>query len=329
MSFMEHQVLDEKSPLYGRRTAQYKVKPFSFQECCHYFVNESPEAKALYYGITGGVADYMSFIDPERSVDENIIRLYFEHRGRLYEEPHNLLNQELRDPRIYNDILSAIAGGASRNNEIATKVQLSSANLNAYLKTLAELHIISKSLPVGKQGSSKPIYTIEDQMYRFWYRFVHPYQRYIELNRGAEIYQNEVKTHLPAFMGPVFEKIVREYMQLPAVCQHLPETFYEEGRWWGTDSGARQEVEIDYVGLAKRTTVLGEAEWRNEQMSVSSLQDLIEKGRLLQGDKILYLFSKSGFTKDLQDLAAQDAKVNLVSFEQMLEAFLEAKTSCS
>jgi hypothetical protein len=56
-------------------------------------------------------------------------------------------------------------------------------------------------------------------------------------------------------------------------------------------------------------------------MSVSSLQDLIEKGRLLQGDKILYLFSKSGFTKDLQDLAAQDAKVNLVSFEQMLEAF--------
>jgi AAA+ ATPase superfamily predicted ATPase len=203
----------------------------------------------------------MSFIDPERSVDENIIRLYFEHRGRLYEEPHNLLNQELRDPRIYNDILSAIAGGASRNNEIATKVQLSSANLNAYLKTLAELHIISKSLPVGKQGSSKPIYTIEDQMYRFWYRFMHPYQRYIELNRGAEIYQNEVKTHLPAFMGPVFEKIVREYMQLPAVCQHLPETFYEEDRWWGTDSGARQEVEIDYVGLAKRTTVLGEAKW--------------------------------------------------------------------
>ena len=32
MSFMEHQVLGYKSPLYGRRTAQFKITPFDFWE---------------------------------------------------------------------------------------------------------------------------------------------------------------------------------------------------------------------------------------------------------------------------------------------------------
>lgn len=38
----------------------------------------------------------------------------------------NLLKQELREPAIYNSIISAIAGGSARANEIATKVGLES-----------------------------------------------------------------------------------------------------------------------------------------------------------------------------------------------------------
>lgn len=57
MSFMEQQVLNEKSPLYGRRTAQYKICPFNFQECCQFFTGQSAEAIAIYYGVTGGVAE--------------------------------------------------------------------------------------------------------------------------------------------------------------------------------------------------------------------------------------------------------------------------------
>ncbi|HAL73517.1 MAG TPA: ATP-binding protein, partial [Clostridiales bacterium] len=60
MSFMEQQVLDEKSPLYGRRTAQYKICPFSFQETSQYFASQNAESKVLYFGVTGGVADYLS-----------------------------------------------------------------------------------------------------------------------------------------------------------------------------------------------------------------------------------------------------------------------------
>ena len=321
MSFMEQQVLNEKSPLYGRRTAQYKISPFSFQESCSYFASQDAEVKAIYFGVTGGVADYMSFVDPDRAIDDNIIRLYFERRGRLYEEPMNLLNQELRDPRLYNDILAAIAGGSSKNNEIGSKVQLTPANLNPYLKSLIELHIVGKLLPAGHQGSKKPIYSIQDQMYRFWYRFVHPHRRYIEINQGAELYHAEVKDQLSAFMGPVFENIVAEYMLLPDVRRQLPKGISDEGRWWGSDPIARREVEIDYVGFGTGVTVLGEAKWRNELLSESVYNELVEKGRLLPGEKTYYFFSKSGFTDSLIKRAEVDNKIHLVTYQQMLEAF--------
>lgn len=36
ISYMEDQVFDHKSSLYGRRTAQMKITPFYFEEACHY-----------------------------------------------------------------------------------------------------------------------------------------------------------------------------------------------------------------------------------------------------------------------------------------------------
>ena len=59
MSYMEDQVLAYKAPLYGRRTAQFKVLPFEFYEACHYFAKLSGEDKALAYGIVGGTPQYL------------------------------------------------------------------------------------------------------------------------------------------------------------------------------------------------------------------------------------------------------------------------------
>ncbi|MFR5245171.1 MAG: AAA family ATPase, partial [Clostridium sp.] len=54
MSYMEDHVLAYKAPLYGRRTAQFKILPFNFFETCRYFRNFSPSDCALIYGISGG-----------------------------------------------------------------------------------------------------------------------------------------------------------------------------------------------------------------------------------------------------------------------------------
>ena len=54
------------------------------------------------------------------SVEDNIKNTYLNPMSFLYEEPLNLLKQEVREPAIYNAIITAVAAGHSRMSEIST-----------------------------------------------------------------------------------------------------------------------------------------------------------------------------------------------------------------
>ena len=95
MSYMEDQVLAYKAPLYGRRTAQMKIQPFDFEESCRYVPNLSEEDKALLYGIVGGTPQYLLQMSDKLSIEENIKNTYLNPMSFLYEEPTNLLKQEV------------------------------------------------------------------------------------------------------------------------------------------------------------------------------------------------------------------------------------------
>lgn len=77
LGFMENKVLSEKSPLFGRRDSQIRLEHFSYREAAFFVPDYSMEDKAICYGITGGVAKYLSLIDREKSLDDNIKKLFF------------------------------------------------------------------------------------------------------------------------------------------------------------------------------------------------------------------------------------------------------------
>lgn len=147
MSYMEDHVLAYKSPLYGRRTAQMKLLPFDFEETCRYFKNLSSEDKALIYGIVGGTPQYLLQINDSLSVEENIKNTFLNPMSFLYEEPINLLKQEVREPAIYTAIITAIASGASRMSEISGKVGEDTNVCSAYIKNLINPGIVRKKTP--------------------------------------------------------------------------------------------------------------------------------------------------------------------------------------
>ena len=122
LSFMENKVLSEKSPLFGRRDSQIKLEAFDYLDSAKFVPNYSNEDKAICYGITGGVAKYISMIDPEKSIDENIIRLFFKTDGYFYDEIRNFLTQEFLDISLVNNIVEQIASGENSLNGIATKI---------------------------------------------------------------------------------------------------------------------------------------------------------------------------------------------------------------
>lgn len=314
MSFMEQQVLGYKSPLYGRRTAQFKIMPFRYTELKQFQWNYTNEELAQIYGITSGIGEYLHAIDPSKSVDENIIALYMNPNGRMFEEPTNLLKQELRDPKMYHSILEAIAGGASTLNEIASKAKENSAACAYHLKSLISLGIIKKETPIGlKEQTRKTIYSILDSSFLFWFRFVSPSVSMIMQNNGDIIYDCFVKPNLNEFMGTVFERMSLEYMEDRRTLETAPFIYQNIGRWWGSNPVKKREEEIDICAMNKNQLLIGECKWTTKPVDMRVVRNLIEQSGLFkQESKYYYLFSKNGFQEDVLQFQRDHANVFLI-----------------
>ena len=107
--------------IYGRRTAQLQINPLNFFESAAYIENFSNEDKALAYGIAGGTPQYLLQINDKITLEENIKNIFLDTSSFMYEEPVNFLKQEMREPAVYNSIISAIAGGYTKLSEISSK----------------------------------------------------------------------------------------------------------------------------------------------------------------------------------------------------------------
>lgn len=323
MSYMEDHVLAYKAPLYGRRTAQMKILPFDFEDTCRYFKNFSDEDKALIYGIVGGTPQYLLQMDDKLSISDNIKNTFLNPSSSLYEEPENLLKQEVREPALYNAIITAIANGASRMVEISTKVGEDTSVCATYLKNLIALGLVQKETPYGEKASRKSVYTIDDNMFRFWYRFV-PANNSIIARGAADLVYKRIEPCLSDYMGKVFEEICKQYLWKLLLNGKSPVEFTELGRWWGTDPEEKKKTEIDIMGEQNKDTALfGECKWTNEKVDTGVLETLVKRSQLFHYKNTrLYLFSKSGFTKGCMDVANRLGNVALVTYEDILRLML-------
>ncbi|MCM1256865.1 MAG: hypothetical protein NC307_03330 [Roseburia sp.] len=224
----------------------------------------------------------------------------------------------MREPAIYNSVISAIAGGASHSNEISTKVGLESGVCAKYLRVLLELGILKKETPILEKTGRKAIYTIEDNFFRFWYRFVPRNMSVISAGRIRQVYTQVIKRFYPDYMGLIFEKMCQEY--LIRYAKELPILLGETGQWWGTDPKTRKEIQIDIVGIPVegKEYLIGSCKYRNEKIGVEEL-DLLRRYASVfnRGERYhYYIFSKGGFTQSLLDLEKQ-GEVFLLTLEDI------------
>lgn len=319
MSFMENQVMGYQSPLYGRRTCQYKILPFTFAETRQYYKGFSDTDLAFVYGITGGIPLYMSFMDENTTVRENILHNFLTPNAYLFEEPTNLIKQECRDASQYNSIIGAIASGASRLSEICGKTDLDTSLVSNYIERLIGLGIVRRETPYGVPNSRKPLYLLEDSMFRFWYRFVQGNASAIQRGMAQAVYQR-IEPQFSDYMGSVFEEICKQHLWALLAQNKAPIPFTDIGRWWGTDPKRRTQVEIDIVGTADASTALfGECKWTNEKIDLGILQTLQQRSTLFPyKDVHLVLFAKSGFTKGCAEQAEKMGNTTLIPYSAMV-----------
>jgi len=305
VGMMETEVLGYRAPLYGRRTGQWKVQPMSLSAIGQFRKGHSFEDRLHHYAVAGGIPAYWLQFSNEKDFFHNLRDSVLRKGEMLYDEVEFLLREELREPRYYFALLQAIAQGKRKLSEIVNSTGLPQPTANKYLGVLSDLDIVEREVPVTEEKplkSRKGLYRIKDEFFRFWFRFVFQRRSALEMGRPG-IVIDEIRRELSHYSGEVYERAAREILLGSSGLPFVPEAL---GRWWDRND------EIDLVGInrSESAVIFCEAKWSSRPVGLSELKALEAKSEKVQLNndgmkKHFALFSKSGFTDELQEISKE------------------------
>ncbi len=207
-SWVENNLINDHSGLYGRVTYEIKLSPFSLAECEAFLkdneVNLSRYDVTLAYMAFGGIPYYLNYIDGEHSLSQNLDNIFFKKNAKL--------NMEF--DRLFRSVFS-YSGKAKKIVEFLytksigfTRAEISKGTLipeggtlSNYLNGLIASDFIIKYVPFG--GSKREAY----------YKLVDPFCLfYLAFCGNAQenedfFAQNITSPKLNAWVGYSFENV--------------------------------------------------------------------------------------------------------------------------
>ncbi len=250
-----------------------------------------------------------------------------DHRGPLFNDPREILEEEFRRPGTYFSLLEELATRERGMDDLTAALGSSHSSLSPYLVELVRMQLVEKRSPLTAERELR--YRLRDDFLRFWFRFVFPFQESLRAGLSpGDHYDAEVAPALADHVAPVFERVCRRWVR-----RTMGREATQVGPWWGRAldrlraDGSRGSEEIDIVASARsRVTLVGECKWTTKKMAGNVLDDL-ERFKLpalrqagarfaANGPRIL-LFSKSGFKQALVERAATREDVDLIDLGQL------------
>jgi len=314
IGMMYNETLSYNSPLYGRRTAQIKLKEIDFHHYQEFYPELGKKELIEFFTITGGIPKYIELFRKGSDLFSTIRTEILNKNKFLYYEPRFLLQEEVNDVSTYFSILTVISAGNHKMNTITGRLGVQASQITVFLKKLMDLDIIEKQIPVTEENPSKSkrgLYFIKDNFLQFWFRFVFPYQSYLEID-NLNFVENKIREDLVYLVSGVFEKLCRQVIfeiDLPLILEKC-------GRWWD------KQNEIDLVGINSNDEIIfGECKWSDNLIGLSVLRELQAKaGKVAWGSnkrkEYYILFSKSGFTDDLKRFQEDNHNIFLIIPDQ-------------
>ena len=315
IGMMEKYTLNYQAPLYGRRSGQILVEPFSFFELEKIFSKMNFEQRLELFSITGGTIAYLKpFIEYQKNIWKGVSELILQKEKFLYQEVEFILREELREPNNYFSILLAISLGKRKMSKIINETGFSKSTVSSYLAILEKLKITKREVPVTEKNyhkGKKGLYSISDPFFVFWFRYIFRNKYLLESGKSKEVL-TIIKKGITEQSSYLYEKISQEFILRNMVKYH------SVGGWWNKNE------EIDVVGINNDTKeiIFGECKWTNKKVGTNVFEDLKRKARLVDwnmGRRIekFILFSKSGFTKNMVEVSKRE-KVILVQGDKFV-----------
>lgn len=256
---MEKIFKDEGQPLFGRDDCTIRLMPFTTRTICDILSDYKPDYSSedllALWTITGGVARYIELLMNNGCTDvRKMIRFVCSSGDSFFvNEGKNILIQEFgKQYGTYFSILGQIARGDVTQSEIEAATGMKS--LGGQMKVLEENYgIIRKKRPIGaKEGSQTVRFEIQDNFFRFWFRYIYRYAALIEI-QNMQALEKIMKEDYAIFSGIALERWFRQ--QLMESCR-----YQQIGGWWKSGGqnikGNQDDFEIDIVA----ETIDGEVE---------------------------------------------------------------------
>lgn len=303
-----------------------RVRPLPFSATAEFFPRYNAEQRVATYAILGGVPAYLEQFTDELSILQNLRHNLFRETGLFRTDPDYLIGEQVRDLRVYQAVLSAIALGARKPADIALQADLPQrSGVDPYLSQLVEMDYVRRELPATvppnkRQTSRLSRYVLADNYLRFYFRFVRSNLDLIAQQLHDEV-EKRISEQLRAFVGmTAFEELSREWVLTQARSGKLPFGVELVGSHW---SGGVQ-VDVVAINWREKQILLGESKWQAESIRKRIVRDLIEVKtpkvlkilpEMGEGWQVHYaFFSRNGFTEAASSLANEHS-AQLVDLE--------------
>lgn len=285
-----------------------KLKPLPFRLLREQYPSYSIKECVALYGITGGIPAYWSEFDEKKTLKDNICDTILSPSGVLFHEAQRLVGEELRELAVYNTILSALAEGRFKLNDLYLHTGFSRAKISVYLRNLMELEIVEKIFSYdteGRANTQKGIYRIRNPFVRFYYTFLYPHLGRLYTMETAAFYDRYIGKNLPTYADSCFRDVCLEYVEM----QH---PLNKRGIWQG------KQGRIDIVGIdGEKRTIAALCSFSKTVTSEDYEQFLLcLKKAKLEPEEIL-IFSGEGFDASVQAEERLNRLVHLISAQQL------------
>lgn len=317
INMMEKYALNYSSPLYGRRTGQIKMKQIDFAYYGRFYDDMPYRDLVEHYAVTGGVPKYIELFNADKNLFDEIGRLALVPEGFLFEEPEFLLRREVGEIGSYFSIIKSIAAGNRKSGKISLDIGIKQTSLPKYLKTLVDLDILEREVPVTETNPEKSkmsLYQIKDNFLRFWFRFIYPEKGRLELGQSDYVLEKIKSNFVDNHAAHIYENVCRSETWRLGFAGNL--RFNKLGRWWDS----REEIDIVALDSFGEDIAFAECKYRIQPMDTEVFYELLRKKEFVPWKKEtrlekFVLFSISGFSERLEKLAKERDDLLLVGGE--------------
>lgn len=257
---------DKKEPLYNRQNRFMHIKAFKPSVLKEILGDYSPgyskDDLLALYSFTGGVAKYVQLLveDHALTVDSMIDSIISSDSVFINEGRAILVEEFGKDYDTYFSILSAIASGHTRRAEIETLV---GKEIGGYLTRLEDDYgIIKKEMPLGAKATAKNVvYTIHDNFFTFWFRFIFKYGHILEIGAYGQM-RTLIRRDYATFSGKMLER----YFYAKAAESGK---YTILGRWW--DRKGENEIDLIAANEIDKTAEIYEIKRQRRNINFAAL----------------------------------------------------------